>query len=168
MYLHNKEKTITNEQLYKILKLYSDKDIVNNLFIFDSLVDMTKDVIMKVFNKESEYFINKIIGDSICESVCRIINEGIEEVDEESYRAYCYPSQKEINCVIINTFRVEKLLYDKQLYSIGILIENLYKIQNINKPLKECNKFAIDFVNNHLDEIKEIMNWEEEYEIVDF
>ena len=63
---------------------------------------------------------------------------------------------------------VEKKKYDKQLYGIGILIENLYKLQNRNKTIEECNKFAINFVNNHLGKIKEIMNWKEEYEIVDF
>lgn len=162
MYLYNKERSITNNQIYEILKLYSDEEIIDNLFIFDKFYETIRESFMNSLNKID------ILGCIPYENFCKVVLEDIKEEQEDIDRVYSFPSLIEKNYVVINLFMVEKKKYDKQLYGIGILIENLYKLQHRNKTIEECNKFAIDFVNNHLGEIKEIMNWKEEYEIVDF
>jgi hypothetical protein len=150
MIIINKGNFFTNTQIEKVVKLlgagYKPKKIV----IYETRMDMFR-YIFKCFNFSAEEFLGKLEG-------C---------YDEASDTVYV--------CVFAQTDDGDDF-HSKQLYSLHAMIHELrHRFQavrsmyagsaNEEKAEKDADKYATYVVNRKSGRIKEIMGWQEEWQV---
>lgn len=72
-----------------------------------------------------------------------------------------------LNVIGIKLYNLPKGKINKQLYGLGVL---LHELKHLEGELDEdiCDTYAKKFLNNNSNKVAEIMNWKEDYKVVEF
>lgn len=138
MKIYNKQNIITNKEIYRILKMSKFKSYEFSLGIIERRLDIFKITNIKIF-------ILALIS---------MRNEG-------ATFKYGYLTS------VINIYNLDGNKEDKKLYGIGVLLHELMHVSGVVDEDK-CDKYAIDFLNNNSNYIKQILNLKDEWIVEEF
>jgi hypothetical protein len=171
----NKQNYISNEQLKKLFQILGKEHTPRRIIIFENKLNLYLHRIVHFYNYKEllsieDYY--NILNDTIYLMVNKLDDEEKLEIEEIQFNLI-----RDLAYLVKHRHYFEDYLKDKD-FSIKEVIKNLdiFSANDINYGLDIygdgrydhiIDKFVVDFMNGNKHLIKEIMNWEEEYELED-
>lgn len=154
MYIKNNEGVITNKQIKSIIELLGSDFEPNKIIVYEN----KRDIKPLVLNEMNHIQLGRVLDNS---------KSAFYEVAEKIMKD-CTETEGIIHLFIFLQKGWSR--HSKQFYSIHELILLLYqnkmhRYRHNKNTEEESVDFATSFMNEHSEEISEIMNWKDEWEI---